>query len=921
MPGATTISASARQRADPRNFRPRRCGKIAVMSVPERAIDSLESAARDALQLVSSDPAGAWKLAAKVGASAAQAHQWSAASIAAHAVGLAAKQLGDLQTSSSSLRAALRSGLRAQDPVLVAEARASQAGTLLLQGRPAQALTEVTAALADLQGVAAAKVLTQKAVILQIVGRDDEALAALRIALPTLRRAGEADWATRALSNRSLLYIARRSFGLAKADLLAAQRLCADHGLTTWAAYIEQNLGWLASSRGEMVAALEHYGRAEEQFRAIGTEKGTLLEARARLFLSLRLVEEARTAAEAAIAVHRAQRAKTQLVDAQLLLSTVALVQGDTATAAQAARQALRGFQRLDRPGGVALARYAKLQATLADHPGAVTHSQARWCADQLAQQGWLVPSLEARILAGQLALSRRRRSDARRDLSVAGRARFTGPADARARAWLAEAALRLADGRRSAAKRAIVAGLRIVDDHQATLGATELRAHVSIHRGALAAAGLRMALEDGNPRRVLSFVERGRASALTLRPPIPSDDEVLAADLADLRTTMMEIEIQRNAGRSTAVHVQRQVRLERRIADRCRQFPGALGGQPAPRTIAELIAVLGPVALVEFVELDNVLFAVTVVDGKVRLCRLGPADQIDKGMTHLSFALRRLARGSATLAARRSAEQLVQTLQESFDSLLFRPIRRHIGERPLVLVPSASLQTVPWSVVPTCIGRPITVTPSARIWLSAMERRWSPGGGTVVVSGPDLAGAPVEAAKVAGEHPGSVLLLGAAARVSAVKSAMDGAGLVHIAAHGRLRSDNPFFSSLLLADGPLTVYELERLSHAPQHVVLAACQAAAPKVIGRDEVLGLATALLAQGTASLVAPLVTVLDQAIIPLMVQYHQLLRAGRTPAQAIAVAQADADGPESWAAAGFVCIGAGHRRIELAEPVGT
>ncbi len=890
------------------------------VSVSEVTVESLESAAREALELVGSDPAGAWKMATEIGAVATPARRWRAACIAAHAVGLAAKQLGDLETSASSLRAALRCGLRARDAVLVAEARASQAGTLLLQGHTARALREVTAASSDLRGVPAAKVLTQKAVILQILGRDEEALAALRLALPILRKAGEADWATRALSNRSLIHIGRRSFALAQADLIAAQRLCHDHGLSTWAAHIEQNLGWLASNRGQMVEALEHYGHAEEQYRAMGVQRGNLLEARARLLLSVRLVGEARTAAEAAVAVHREQRAHTQLVDAQLLLSTVALVQGDLDTAGLAARQAVRGFRHLDRPAGVALARYAQLQAAVAGDPASVTTARARRCAEQLAQYGWSVPSLEAQIFAGLLALSRGRRSAARRDLTQASRARFTGPADVRARAWFAEASLRKADGRRSAAKRAIDAGLRIVEQHQATLGATELRAHVSLQRGALATAGLRMALEDGNPRKVLSFVERGRASALALRPPIPAEDEVLAADLADLRTTMMEIETRRSTGRSAAGYVQRQVRLERRIADRFRQFPAGLKGHPRPRKIDELIALLGPVALVEYVELDEMFFAVTVVDGTVRLTRLGSTARVGEQVKHLSFALRRLARGRATLMATRAAEQALAHVRGELEALLFAPLEKVLGDRPLVVSPSRSLQAVPWSVLPACAGRATTIAPSARMWMSATERPCAPDGVTVVAAGPDLAGAPVEAEEVAAIHPGSVLLLGAAAEVGALKSAMDGARLVHIAAHGQLRSDNPFFSSLLMIDGPLTVYELQRLTDPPHHVVLAACQAAAPKVVGRDEVLGLATALLAQGTASLVAPLVTVLDEAIVSLMVGYHRLLRAGRSPAAALAEAQAGAGGVEKWAAAGFLCSGAGHQPMKFGHSVG-
>jgi CHAT domain-containing protein len=95
---------------------------------------------------------------------------------------------------------------------------------------------------------------------------------------------------------------------------------------------------------------------------------------------------------------------------------------------------------------------------------------------------------------------------------------------------------------------------------------------------------------------------------------------------------------------------------------------------------------------------------------------------------------------------------------------------------------------------------------------------------------------------------------------------------------------------------------------------VLAACEAATPKVVGLDEVLGLAAALLAQGSTSLIAPVVSVVDDAIVELMVTYHAELQAGLVPAEALARAQekaASGDTAEWAAAAGFICMGAGHR----------
>jgi CHAT domain-containing protein len=155
--------------------------------------------------------------------------------------------------------------------------------------------------------------------------------------------------------------------------------------------------------------------------------------------------------------------------------------------------------------------------------------------------------------------------------------------------------------------------------------------------------------------------------------------------------------------------------------------------------------------------------------------------------------------------------------------------------------------------------------------------------------------------------------MTGAGATTHTVGPVLDGAALAHIAAHGIVRADNPLFSSLLLDDGPYTVYDIERLDQAPHHAVLAACNSAVSQITAGEEILGLAAALLSQQTATLVASVVPVPDAETVDLMVDYHQLLRQGRTPAAALAEAQQrHAGSPHARAsAAGFVCLGAGHQ----------
>lgn len=874
--------------------------------------------AEEALRLASVSPPDAVELALRLHADALAVNDWASASIAARALGVAALHLGEIADAVRHQRAAVRAARRSSSPQLVGEARTSLAAALAVRGSTTAALREIEVALHDLDGLAAARARTQRAGILQEIGRVDDALKDLRVALPVLRRHGDVRWETGALSNRSALYTSRRAFALAEADLETAAALCQQHDLGFALAYVEQNLGCVKAQRGDVPAALHHFDLAEEHYRRLGVAEGSLLVDRAELLLSVRLVREARETAEEAVLAYLEHERGIHLPEAQLLLASVALAQGDNATATAASEAALDGFRRLKRTSWAALAKYTNLRARGALDHDAITSGQMRRSAEELARAGWTVHALEARVRAGRLAMWEGRSAEAHRDLTEASRARFYGPADVRARAWYAEALLRRQDGRRRAAVAAVTAGLRVVEQHRATLGASELRAHVSLHRGSLVTLGLEMALEDGHPRRVLTWAERGRASAALTRSAHPPEDEVLAHDLADLRTTLGELDEARNDGGPTADLEVRQIGLERKISAHCRQFPAAVGaGVVRVRDADELAASLGEVALVEFVERRDQLAAVTVVDGRSRLRWLGPVRPVVSAMGQVAFALHRLADRRRPPASRAAAGAALDRSTSVLDSLLLRPLSAQLDDRELVLVPSASLQSLPWSVLPSCAGRPVTVSPSATLWSQAHDRRLADSTQVrpetvVVVAGPGLPGARQEAESVHRLHPGGQLLVGERASVSRLATAMDGAALVHIAAHGRLRSDNPQFSALLLADGPYTVYDLERLATAPRHVVLAACDTGRTVTVAGEEILGLTAALLSQGTSTLVAPVVPVPDAETVGLMVAYHANLRAGHSPARALASAQQSSttDDPVARsAAAGFVCLGDG------------
>lgn len=159
--------------------------------------------------------------------------------------------------------------------------------------------------------------------------------------------------------------------------------------------------------------------------------------------------------------------------------------------------------------------------------------------------------------------------------------------------------------------------------------------------------------------------------------------------------------------------------------------------------------------------------------------------------------------------------------------------------------------------------------------------------------------------------YPGARCYTGAEASVEVVARELEGADLVHVAAHGHFRADNPYFSSLRLADGPLTVYDLDALERAPGRLVLSACVSGLSAVRPGDELLGLTAALFALGTNRLVASVVPISDAATGPLMLRLHELLATGLPTATALACAQAQQGmSDEAFAvAASFVCFGAG------------
>jgi CHAT domain-containing protein len=166
---------------------------------------------------------------------------------------------------------------------------------------------------------------------------------------------------------------------------------------------------------------------------------------------------------------------------------------------------------------------------------------------------------------------------------------------------------------------------------------------------------------------------------------------------------------------------------------------------------------------------------------------------------------------------------------------------------------------------------------------------------------------ADAEARAVAANWPGVVARTGVGSTCERLENALGDSTLVHVAAHGRHLTQNPLFSSLELADGPLFAYDLDAGVEVAEVVVLSACELGMSTVRPGDQSLGWTAVLLDKGARSVVSAVASVNDRVTGQVMTDLHVRLRAGVDSASALAQAQAAAHARGDVAP--FACFGAG------------
>ena len=893
-------------------------GTVAPRSAPRRhpkqrrSADRALSLAEAALQLYESAPARAEQLARRSLKAIEAVGDPKAESTALQALGMIAWERQSIRDAVDALRSAVVIADAATETVTAACARSRLAIVLSYAGDDAGALAEAEAAAPYLVGVHRAELHHHMAGILEREGRLREALALATAALRAFRRGGDVLWQAKAFNNRGIILGQLGEVALAARQFDQAEQLYAQLGMSLGQLKTRNNRAWLASLRGDVVEALRLHDGLQRELAALGVPPGLFRLDHAAVLLAASLHTEALAAAERAVVELEQEGMQLDCAEALLLASLAARLAGAFETAERLGRTAVEAFIEQQRPAWALRAQHVLVEvAWRTRRYDDSTEQLARSIANELDDAGWCEWARDVHLLVGQMALERGDLDEASSRLRLGragGRNRWQRAGDVAA----LQARVHFARGDFVNARRAVRRGLRRLEEHEAVLGATDLRVHAARQAAELADLGLGWAVSSGRAARILAWAERRRAVSLRLGPVRPPRDRTLAKLLAARRAAVFLAEqIERSQdfhnGPTLAPH-RRVASLEAQIRDLSRTIEGrGVAISHASLDTAALAAALGTRALVELLVVDDLLCAVIVVDGAFTFRTLASIRDVQTELTYTRFALAR----AAVSRSRRELDPLTMSL-ERLDELVGRPLATVVGDRELVVVPVASLHTLPWGSLPALRGQPVSVAPSATTWLAASSRQSARKARVVVVAGPGLRHAEAEAlevTRIAGAHR---TLIGEAATATAVTSALDGATIAHLACHGRFNAENPLFSSLLLFDGPVTVYELERLRRAPHVVVLSACDSAVAAGSAGEELMGLTASLLALGCRALVGSVAPVADASTRPLMLAFHEHVAAGQTPAAALALARAStfsSDPAAVAAAVSFGCFGAG------------
>ena len=800
------------------------------------------------------------------------------------------------------------------------------------------------------QGLEEANVLQNLAAVAMGLGEPEAALQSYRRVLGKQRALGDRKGEARTLNNLGVLYDGLGELDEALAAYAAALAIVRPSGDRFWEAALLYNVGVACYGLGDFPRALANLELALSIRREIGDKPGEAGAETAIGDAHFRLGDETRAlaAGRRAAGVASAAGDRRSEMLAHRLLGEVSLGAGEPTAALAELTRALDLSRLLtDRADEATILRDLGRAYLALKQPEKATEllAQAVDRARAVKAPARLITALTA-LAGAERALGRPRDALARLDeaLGLIETLRITETDPDLRASFLA-----------SQHKAFELAMDLQMDLDRREPGREHARAALEISERARARSLLDLLQEAGTD--VHEGVDpslRDRERSLLLRL------KAKASRQASLQKGPAAEERQRAAAEEVGAALVELAQVEAEIRRRSPRYAALT--QASLATSAEIQGLLGDeTMLLEYALGEERSFLWAVDRGSVTGFELPPRARIEAAAREVYGRLSLLAPGEA-------GESRLATAVATLSRMLLGPVAGKLGERRLIIVADGELQYIPFGSLPLpeAGGAPLLTrheivnAPSASALALQRQLVREPAPGAVAVladpvfdpADPRVAaragrGAPAasparsspatgpflrlpwtrrEAQAIAAAVPPGQSLLALdfrASRQTALSPALSRYRIVHFATHGLIDSQTPALSGLMLSrvgeggapvEGFLGLGDIYNLRLGADLVVLSGCETALGKEVRGEGLVGLTQGFLYAGARQVVASLWRVEDQATAELMSRfYHALWSKGRTPAEALRLAQLAVRNDRRWRSpyywSGFVLQGDG------------
>ncbi len=689
------------------------------------------------------------------------------------------------------------------------------------------------------------------------------------------------------------------------------------HGLAVAAALADGAIGRIALHRGHYHAALRALAAASHGFAQAGASPQQCIEAEAALadaYSAVNLLPEAVALYRQVVARALEIGAPVEQARATLDCARAQLRLGRTDEALQGLAQARQLFAAQDNAASVALTDLALASAQLkAGRPADALDSAGRAGAalQRSGVAGW---QLEADATAADAAAALGLADQAQRGLQrVLQQAQALGLGAVELAGHQGLGRLAASQGDTVQARQHLGAALALIDRSRLALQGDSFRSAIGAQAEEAHDLLVRLSVQGGDsPAALLALMEQGRARALALgvqdssaQPADPALDPLRlklqwARDQWRLAIAEGDTPLEPLARRVTALEqavLQAHLRAQLQAGQPAGSAAPAAAGSPFD-TAALQAALPADTALVAFHLLDDQLLAVVATRHQVRH-HLQPVPGLGQRLAGLRFQIDSQRCRSPGLQAH--AAQLLARVQahlQALHRLVWAGVAPLVREHErVVVVPHRSLHYLPFAALHDGQGwlaqrHEICLAPSATLWLAGRSAPARLPRRVVAVGHADasLPHVDAELQAVARAFGGRARVFsGQAATQAALRTALPGQDVLHLACHAQFRADNPSFSALELADGGLTLLDAQRLPVAGMLVALSACETGLSHIAPGDELLGLVRGFVLAGAPTVLASLWMVDDASTARLMRGFYSRLAAGARPAAALRAAQ--------------------------------